>query len=77
MATKTAKEQGHDVVLWMWREAVTLSRKGTAGNVMGVNLTPLQDLLTAVHGAKIPLRVFGACAVARQVKDTDLVGWAF
>jgi len=36
MAAKFAKEQGHDVVLWLWREAVTLSRKGTAGYVMGV-----------------------------------------
>jgi len=76
MAAKFAKEQGHDVVLWLWREAVTLSRKGTAGYVMGVFLTPLQDLL-AVQEAKIPIRVFGACAVARQVKDTDLVGWVF
>ena len=24
MAAKTAKEQGHDVVLWLWNEAVTL-----------------------------------------------------
>jgi len=27
MAAKTAKEQGHDVVLWLWNEAVTLGRK--------------------------------------------------
>jgi predicted peroxiredoxin len=73
MAAKTAKEQGHDVVLWLWSEAVTLSRKGTADHVVGVNLTPLKDLLTAVQAAKIPLWVCGACAVARQVKETDLV----
>ena len=42
MAAKTAKEQGHDVVLWLWNEAVTLSRKGTADYVTGVNLTPLK-----------------------------------
>ncbi len=73
MAAKTAKEQGHDVVLWLWSEAVTLSRKGTADHVVGVNLTPLKDLLTAVQTAKIPLWVCGACAVARHVKETDLV----
>ena len=36
MAAKTAKEQGHDVVLWLWNEAVTLGRKGTADHVTGV-----------------------------------------
>jgi predicted peroxiredoxin len=73
MAAKTAKEQGHDVVLWLWSEAVTLGRKGTADHVVGVNLTPLKDLLAAVQGAKVPLWVCGACAVARQVKEADLV----
>jgi len=73
MAAKTAKEQGHDVVLWLWSEAVTLGRKGTADHVVGVNLTPLKDLLATVAAANIPLWVCGACAVARQVKKTDLV----
>ncbi len=73
MAAKTAKEQGHDVVLWLWSEAVTLSRKGTADYVVGVNLTPLRDLVAAVQAANIPLWVCGACAVARQVTDKDLV----
>ncbi|MDH5574989.1 MAG: DsrE family protein [Nitrospirota bacterium] len=73
MAAKTAKEQGHDVVLWLWSEAVTLGRKGTADHVIGVNLTPLKDILAAVQAAHIPLWVCGACAVARQVKEQDLV----
>ena len=73
MAAKTAKEQGYDVVLWLWSEAVTLGRTGTADHVVGVNLTPLKDLLAAVQAAKIPLWVCGACAVARQVRETALV----
>ena len=35
MAAKIAKEQGHEVVLWLWNEAVTLGRKGTADHVTG------------------------------------------
>ena len=73
MAAKTAKEQGHDVVLWLWNEAVSLARKGTAEHVAGVNLTPLKDLLAAVQAADIPLWVCGACAVARQIGPGDLV----
>lgn len=76
MAAKTAKEQGHDVVLWLWNEAVALARKGTADHVTGVNLTPLKDLLTAVQAAGIPIWVCGACAVARQIGGDDLVAHA-
>jgi uncharacterized protein involved in oxidation of intracellular sulfur len=73
MAAKVAKEQGHDVVLWLWNEAVALGRKGVADHVTGVNLTPLKDLLAAVQTAHIPVWVCGACAVARQISGTDLV----
>jgi len=76
MAAKTAREQGHDVVLWLWNEAVTLGRKGTAGHVVGVNLTPLKDLMAAVQAAGIPIWVCGACAVARQIGEADLVAGA-
>jgi predicted peroxiredoxin len=73
MAAKVAKEQGHDVVLWLWNEAVALGRKGVADHVTGVNLTPLKDLLAAVQTAQIPIWVCGACAVARQISGKDLV----
>lgn len=73
IAAKSAKEQGHDVVLWLWNEAVTIGRKGSADHVIGVNLTPLKDLLAAVQAAGIPIWVCGACAVARQISGSDLV----
>lgn len=75
-AVKTAREQGHDAILWLWNEAVTLARKGTADHVSGVNLTPLKDLLAAVQAANIPIWVCGACAVARQIGQADLVSGA-
>jgi predicted peroxiredoxin len=73
IAAKVAKEQGHDVVLWLWSEAVSLARKGVAEHVTGVNLTPLKDLLAAIQAAGIPIWVCGACAVARQIGTADLV----
>ena len=76
MAAKVAKEHGHDVVLWLWNEAVTLGRKGVADFVTGVNLTPLKDLLASVHAANVPIWVCGACAVARQIGVGDLVAGA-
>jgi uncharacterized protein involved in oxidation of intracellular sulfur len=76
MAAKTAKEQGHDVIVWLWNEAVTLGRKGTADHVQGVNLTPLKELLSALQAAGVPIWVCGACAVARQIDGSDLVSGA-
>lgn len=76
MAAKAAKEQGRDVVLWLWNEAVAVSRKGIADHVTGVNLTPLKDLLAAVQAAGVPIWVCGACAVARQIGGSDLVAGA-
>lgn len=76
VAAKAAKEQGHDVVLWLWNEAVMLGRKGTVDHVTGVNLTPLKDLLAGIQAASIPIWVCGACAVARQIGGADLVAGA-
>ena len=76
IAAKAAKEQGHDVVLWLWNEAVTIGRRGVADHIVGVNLTPLKDLLAAVQAADIPIWVCGACAVARQMAESDLVSGA-
>jgi uncharacterized protein involved in oxidation of intracellular sulfur len=76
MAAMAAKEQGHEVVLWLWNEAVTLGRKGTADHVTGVNLTPLKDLLATIQSVGVPIWVCGACAVARQMGTGDLVAGA-
>lgn len=76
MAAKVAKEQGHDVVLWLWNEAVTLGRKGIADTVVGVNLAPVKDLLAALQAAGVPIWVCHACAVARGVDANMLVDGA-
>jgi len=76
MAAKAAKEQGHDVILWLQNEAVVLGRKGVADHITGVNLTPLKDLLAAMQAAGVPIWVCGACAVARQIGAGDLVAGA-
>lgn len=73
LAAKSAHEAGHDVVIWLWNEAVTLARVGVAGHVSGVNLMPLGAVLEAVQAAAIPIWVCSACAVARGIEASDLV----
>lgn len=76
IAAKAAHDQGHEVVIWLWNEAVVLARRGVADHVTGVNLTPLKDLLSALQAAGVPIWVCGACAIARQIGDGDLVSGA-
>jgi uncharacterized protein involved in oxidation of intracellular sulfur len=73
MAAKVAREQGHDVILFLWNEAVTLARPGVGDNLVGVNLPPLKDLLDMIQAAGIPVWVCGACAMARKVAEPDLI----
>ena len=73
IAAKVAHEEGHEVVLWLWNEAVILGRTGVAQHVTGVNLTPLGDLILAIEALKIPVWVCGACAVARGITEKDLI----
>lgn len=76
MAAKAAQEQGHDVILFLWNEAVTLARPGIGDHITGVNLPPLKDILMAIQTAGIPIWVCGACAVARKIGAPDLVSGA-
>lgn len=76
MAAKTAKEQGHDVILFLWNEAVVLARPEIANHVIGVNLTPLKEILEAIISTGIPIWVCGACAIARRVEEGGLVAGA-
>ena len=73
MAVKTAKEQGHDVVLFLWNEAVTLARPGMADHVIGVNLTPLKEIVATIVATGIPIWVCGACATARMIEEGELI----
>ncbi len=54
MAAKTVQEQGQDVVLFLWNEAVTLARPGIGDHVTGVNLPPLREIITGIVTTSIP-----------------------
>jgi predicted peroxiredoxin len=73
MVAKVAKEQGHDVVLWLWNEAVVLAKTGVADHVIAINLPPLKDLLAAIQSAGVPIWLCGACVTGRQIGSADLV----
>lgn len=71
-ASKTAKEQGHDVTLWLQGEAVVLARKGMVDGITGVGLPALKVVANAVELLKIPIWVCSACAIARKIDEYEL-----
>ncbi len=73
IAAKVATEEGHQVTLWLQNEAVVLAKKGIVEVVQGVGLKPLKELATVLQAAQVPLWVCQACAVARQITESDLV----
>jgi predicted peroxiredoxin len=72
IASKAAKEQGHDVILWLQGEAVVLARKGVVDGVQEVGLPALKVLANAVQLLDIPIWVCSACAMARQIGESEL-----
>ncbi len=72
IASKAAKEQGHDVILWLQGEAVVLARKGMVDGVQGVGLPALKVVANTVELLKIPIWVCSACAIVRQIEESNL-----
>jgi|SRR5680860_779742 len=71
IASQTAQEQGHEVVLCLQAEAVVLAKKGVVNGVQGVGLPTLKVLANTILSQGIPLWVCSACAIARQINESD------
>ncbi len=73
IAAKTAKEQGHDPILFLWDEATALVRPGAADHIQGVNVKALRDVLAAVIEMGIPIWACKGCALARGVDPENMI----
>ena len=73
VAAKVAKDQGHDVTMFLFSDAVFLAKKGMADSIVASGPPPLKDVLQAVieHGIKI--YVCEPCALTRTLSENDLV----
>lgn len=69
-----ALHRGHQPVIIVTGEAVTLMRDAVAGSVHGVGFQPLRELLDEVIGHAVPIYVGVGCASARGVTEADLAG---
>lgn len=72
IAAKAAKDQGHQVVIWLQGEGVVLARKGVMDSVQGIGLPALKVVANDLQVSKMPIWVCSACAIARQLGESDL-----
>ncbi|BCX82031.1 tRNA 2-thiouridine synthesizing protein D [Methylomarinovum caldicuralii] len=73
IAAKTAKEQGHEPIIFLWDEATALARPGAADCIQGVNIKPLKEVLATVIEQQIPVWVCKGCALARGVDPDNMI----
>jgi predicted peroxiredoxin len=65
-------EAGHEVQIFLLREAVSLMRKSVANSVVPVGWPPLSEALSKIAAKKTPIYACGARSRARGVTETDL-----
>lgn len=73
IAAKIAVEQGHEVVVWLQGEGVTIANRNVYKTILGINTPPLKDALEFLIGKKTPLWVCEACAKGRNVGPDNWV----
>ena len=76
IAAKAAREQGHDVLIWLQGEAATLANPRVYPSVRGVNIPPLEEVMAALLAAGVPIWVCEACARGRGMDEQMLVSTA-
>lgn len=71
LAAKVAKEQGHDVTVWLQGEAAVIANSQVGGKIVGHNMPPMAGVLEYLVGAGVPLWVCEACGKGRNVTEAN------
>lgn len=72
IASNEARQLAHDVVHWLWIEAVTAAQEGVTEHVTRVNLPALKDLPAAVQLTGVPIRICDAAGAGVPVAGTAI-----
>jgi predicted peroxiredoxin len=74
LVARTAREAGHDVMIFLVGDAVYLIKDQVLGSVAGVGIGTLKEHYDAVQQAKIPIYLSGLSSKGRGVSESDLQG---
>lgn len=73
IAAKVAREQGHDVTVWLQGEATHIARKTVYDKIVGHNMPPMKNVVDALVEAGVPFWVCEACGRGRGISEADLL----
>ncbi|MFN4262502.1 MAG: DsrE family protein [Thioalkalivibrionaceae bacterium] len=73
IAAKVAKDQGHDVTVWLQGEAVHIARQSVYDKIVGHNMPPMKNMVDALVEAQVPFLVCEACGRGRGIAESDLL----
>lgn len=76
IAAKVAREQGHDVTVWLQGEAVQIANAAIYDKIVGHNMPPMKGIVEYLLGQSVPFWVCEACGKGRNVNADTWVATA-
>lgn len=73
MIAQSAKQQGHEVDIFLTDEAVIFGKKGAAQFVVSMAGDEMSEYMDQLIEAKVPVHVCRPCGEARQLKADELI----
>lgn len=68
-----AHKEGKNVTLFLLDEGVSIAKNGLAANIRAATGDACDDHLTYLQAHDVPILVCTPCAVARQIREADLI----
>ncbi|OOC09957.1 MULTISPECIES: DsrE family protein [Thioalkalivibrio] len=76
IAAKVAKDQGHDVTVWLQGEAANIANRNVYDKIVGHNMPAMKDIVEDLVDAGVPLWVCEACGRGRDVTPDNFLATA-
>jgi len=73
MIAANAKQQGHEVNVFLTDEAVIFGKKGMADYVVSMAGDEMSEYLDILIREKVPIYICRPCADVRDVREEDLI----
>ncbi|MBD2435172.1 DsrE family protein [Fischerella sp. FACHB-380] len=76
LAAKVAVDEGHEVIVWLQGEDVTIANKNVYDKIQGLNMPPMKAVVEALLSANVPIWVCEACAKDRNITPENWISTA-
>ncbi|MDM9383640.1 DsrE family protein [Chlorogloeopsis sp. ULAP01] len=76
LAAKVAVDEGHEVIVWLQGEGVTIANKNVYDKIQGLNMPPMKAVVEALLSANVPIWVCEACAKGRNITPENWISTA-